>query len=679
MTFTPAGMSMGTDPNASTAHGQIQELERKIAGLERREASRNKEQDFIREVLYWIDSLVVVIDTRGYIVNFNRASERLSGYTFAEVSRQPFWDILLLPEEREGVKSTIKEVAHRELPRYFHNSWVTKDGRIREISWKNSVLRKDDGSIEYILCTGLDITEQKQAEATLRESEAKYRELVEHANSIIMRLDQEGTVTFFNEFAQGFFGYSEEEIVGRHVIGTILPERDQAGYDTASMLKDILENPEQYSINENENRLKNGKPVWISWTNKSICSTEGERIGILCIGNDITKRKQLEDQLRQAQKMEAMGTLTGGIAHDFNNILGIILGYTEIAQHRLSAEDPVQTILDEVKTASLRGRDVVSQLLSFSRKNEQKQGVIDIRPVIQESLKMLRSTLPADIEFQTSIPNHSFTVETNSTQIHQILINLCTNAAHAMEKNGGRLTVNLEQVSLSRNEIVFDTHLLPGDYIKLTVRDTGDGIDPKHLQRIFDPYFTTKDVGKGTGMGLSIALGIARAHGGGIRTQSRIGVGTTLEVFLPHARQDAGEEAAQDKQSLPSGTERILLVDDEKMLVDLNQARLHYLGYTVTSAVDPNQALTFFQSDPKRFDLVITDMTMPGMTGDRLCREIRNIREDVPIILCTGYSERISGETARAAGLAGYLEKPVDMHTLAATVREVLNTAQHRD
>lgn len=670
---------MGTDPNASTAHGQIQELERKIADLERREASRNKEQDFIREVLYWIDSLVVVIDTRGYIVNFNRASERLSGYSFAEVSRQPFWDILLLPEEREGVKSTIKEVAHRELPRYSHNAWVTKDGRIREISWKNSVLRDGEGNIEYILCTGLDITEQKQAEATLRESEAKYRELVEHANSIIMRLDQAGNITFFNEYAQQFFGYSENEIIGRNVIGTILPELDQAGDASSSLLANILEDPEKYSFNENENRLKNGKPVWISWTNKAICTADGELIGILCIGNDITKRKELEDHLRQAQKMEAMGTLTGGIAHDFNNILGIILGYTEIAQHRLPTEDPLQTLLDEVKAASLRGRDVVSQLLSFSRKKEQKQRVIDIRPVIQESLKMLRSTLPATIEFQTSIPSQSFLVQGNSTQIHQILINLCTNAAHAMEENGGRLTVGLEQVSLSRKAIFFGTSLLPGDYIKLSVRDTGDGIEAHALQRIFDPYYTTKDVDKGTGMGLSIALGIVKAHGGGIRAESRIGEGTIFDVFLLSASEETQPESLQDKQSLPTGTERILFVDDERMLVDLNQARLQYLGYTVSSEVDPRQALQRFQSDPEGFELVITDMAMPGMTGDRLAREILRIRNDIPILLCTGFSERISRESAKAAGLAGYLEKPVEMHTLAATVREVLDTAQHRD
>ncbi|MCF8107927.1 MAG: PAS domain S-box protein [Desulfohalobiaceae bacterium] len=670
---------MGTDPNASTAPGQIQALERKIADLERREASRNKEQDFIREVLYWIDSLVVVIDTRGYIVNFNRASERLSGYSFAEVSRQPFWDILLLPEEREGVKSTIKEVAHRELPRYSHNAWVTKDGRIREISWKNSVLRDREGNIEYILCTGLDITEQKKAEASLRESEAKYRELVEHANSIIMRLDQAGNITFFNEYAQQFFGYSEKEIIGRNVIGTILPERDQAGDASSSLFANILEDPEQYSINENENRRKNGEPVWISWTNKAICTADGELIGILCIGNDITKRKELEDHLRQAQKMEAMGTLTGGIAHDFNNILGIILGYTEIAQHRLSTEDPLQTLLDEVKAASLRGRDVVSQLLSFSRKKEQKQRVIDIRPVIQESLKMLRSTLPATIEFQTSIPSQSFLVEGNSTQIHQILINLCTNAAHAMEENGGRLTVGLEQVSLSRKAIFFGTSLLPGEYTKLSVRDTGDGIEAHALQRIFDPYYTTKDVDKGTGMGLSIALGIVKAHGGGIRAESRIGEGTTFDVFLPSASEETQPESLQDKQSLPTGTERILFVDDERMLVDLNQARLQYLGYTVSSEVDPRQALQRFQSDPEGFELVITDMAMPGMTGDRLAREILRIRNDIPILLCTGFSERISRESAKAAGLAGYLEKPVEMHTLAATVREVLNTAQHRD
>ena len=280
----------------------FQGIARDITERKHAEAANTKERDFISNVLYWIDSLVVVIDMGGFIVSFNRASEQLSGYRFEEVQDRPFWDILLAPDEREGVETTIKDVAHKKLPKDFQNHWVTKAGHKRLIRWHNSVLRKPDGSIDHILCTGLDITERHEAEKALRESEAKYRELVQNANSIIARFDTDGKITFFNEYAEKFFGYSGEEIIGKNAVGTILPETETSGRDLSSLLSNIARNPEQYTTYENENMLRNGQRVWVAWTNKAIYSPEGKLAEILCIGNDITKRKQVEEQIKTGER-----------------------------------------------------------------------------------------------------------------------------------------------------------------------------------------------------------------------------------------------------------------------------------------------------------------------------------------------------------------------------------------
>ena len=313
---------------------------------------------------------------------------------------------------------------------------------------------------------------------------------------------------------------------------------------------------------------------------------------------------------------------------------------------------------------------MVKQILSFSRKSEAEQKPLNIAPVVTESLKLLRASIPTSIDIRQNIPNDICDILGDRTQIHQIMINLCTNAAHAMENDGGMLEVNLQNEELRmKNDAL---NLEPGRYVKLTVRDTGIGISPEVIDRVFDPYFTTKDVGKGTGLGLSVVHGIVNSHHGRISVESETGKGTTFKILFPAVEGKTRNEP-KEFQELPTGKESILFVDDEEPMVKLNQQRLEKLGYKVTGKTDPSEALEFFRTNPGQIDLIITDMTMPKMTGDKLVQAILEIRPGMPIILCTGYSEKISKESAKELGIRKYIEKPIEMENLARSVREILD------
>ena len=384
------------------------------------------------------------------------------------------------------------------------------------------------------------------------------------------------------------------------------------------------------------------------------------------------EKTQIEDQLRQAQKIEAIGTLTGGIAHDFNNMLGIIIGNTEMALDDVPDWNPASEFLKEIHLASLRAKDVIRQLLSFSRKSRSQRQVMDMAPVIKETMKMLRATIPTSVAFMEDVPDNLSWVLADPAQINQIIMNLCTNAAHAMEE-GGDLQVKLEEVEIKGDDALQHSDLEPGRYVELLVKDTGLGIKAHILDRIFDPYFTTKDVGKGTGLGLSVVHGIVKAHDGHIRVESGPG-GTAFEIFFP-ALDEMPEPEEKEVEQFPRGRETILFVDDEAPMVTLNQQRLERLGYSVIPETDPEKALERFRINPGQFDLIITDMTMPKMTGDKLAGEMLKIRPQMPIILCTGYSQMISVDKARQLGIRKYLRKPIEMGDLARSVREVLDGA----
>jgi two-component system cell cycle sensor histidine kinase/response regulator CckA len=387
---------------------------------------------------------------------------------------------------------------------------------------------------------------------------------------------------------------------------------------------------------------------------------------------DITEKKKLEEQLRQSAKMESVGTLAGGMAHDFNNILGIIVGNTELAMDDIPDWNPARDNLEEIRIAALRARDVVKQILAFSRRSPHEMKLVRISPLIRESLKLLRSSIPTTIEIQQDISNEFDTVRADPVQINQVFINLCTNAAHAMRDTGGVLEVALENITLNESTASDYNDLTPGKYVKLTVGDTGHGIDPQVIDRVFEPYFTTKSVGEGSGMGLAVAHGIVKSHGGDIFLKSEPGKGTTVDVLFPVIEREA-EPEIQTVTDAPSGSEKILLVDDEKSIIDVIQPTLERLGYQITARTSSIEALEAFRAQPDSYDLVITDYTMPNMTGMELAKELFTLRPDIPIILCTGFSERINEDKAKSRGIREFVMKPVVRDEIAKIIRMVLD------
>jgi nitrogen-specific signal transduction histidine kinase len=406
-----------------------------------------------------------------------------------------------------------------------------------------------------------------------------------------------------------------------------------------------------------------------------IKDTFGNVIRYVSVNRDVTQEIKLERQLRQTQKMEAIGTLAGGISHDFNNILSAILGYTELTQSAIPQGTPQYRNLEQVIKASCRARDLVQQILLFSR-----QGVEDLKPVrvsdiVKEALQLLRATLPSTIEIrQSQLTSSESRILADPTQIHQVLMNLGTNAAHAMRENGGILAVSLSDVDPKSDTLSIYPELKPGPHILLTVSDTGHGMERGVMDRIFDPFFTTKKAGEGTGMGLSVVHGIVKRHGGTLTVSSQVGQGTVFHLFFPKV-EDAKKDSLESLSVVSKGKGRVLFVDDEQTLVELVQQILEYLGYEVISRTNPMEALELFRSQPDRFDLVITDYTMPQMTGVALAKEILNIRPDAPIILCTGYNEMVTEENARLTGVREFIMKPVTINELSKKVAAALALA----
>jgi signal transduction histidine kinase/CheY-like chemotaxis protein len=383
------------------------------------------------------------------------------------------------------------------------------------------------------------------------------------------------------------------------------------------------------------------------------------------------ERKRLETQLRQAQKMQAIGTLAGGIAHDFNNILSAILGYTELALGDVEQGSTVWHDLQGTLTAGRRARDLVQQILAFCRQTERARTSIPLHWLVEEALVLLRAALPSIITIRPIINRNAGAVLADPTQMQQVLINLCTNAAHAMREAGGVIEVRLEPIEIAADAPATSPDLKAGSYVRLTVQDTGHGMEPEILERILEPFFTTKSMGEGTGMGLAVVQSIIANHGGAITVESTPGQGSTFVVYLP--RHDSpGTAALPARESVVGGHERILFVDDEAALVHVGRATLQRLGYQVVICASSSEALETLRTAPDAFDLVVTDRTMPALTGEALVHELRQIRPDIPIILCTGFSHPITPEQLRALRVDAFLLKPVMAHEWARVIRQVL-------
>jgi len=521
-----------------------------------------------------------------------------------------------------------------------------------------------------------EIEERKRVGKALRSSEARYREIFDSVIDGLIILTTEGRVVEANPQACEMLTISPEEI-------TSLAMRDLVESKDRMNIDGFFGNVGTKGFAHRESvRMIRGGSSFVADLKGTIFDYEDEP-HVLMIVRDLTEKQKLEAQLQQAQKMEAIGTLAGGIAHDFNNILTSIIGYAELVQDDVSHLPQVQDNLFQVLQAGSRAKELVKQILTFSRQEKNEHLPIELHSIIKEALKLLRSTLPATIEIVPAIAS-SGTIKGNATQMHQVLMNLCTNSYHAMMDTGGTLEVSLSTIVVADeagqehrvNGSVYSDNGRPnvgaGTYLRLAVSDTGHGMSPEVIDRIFDPYFSTKPKDQGVGLGLSVVHGIVRSHGGAITVHSVPAEGSTVSVYLP--QMDIHEKRPTEKpgEELVIGTERIMFVDDEPPIAKLGKQLLERLGYSVEARTSSIEALELFKAKPEYFDLIITDMTMPYLTGDNLAREIFKIREKIPIILCTGFSEQITEEKAARLGISAFLMKPLVKRELSEAVRKAL-------
>lgn len=513
-------------------------------------------------------------------------------------------------------------------------------------------------------------------EKDLRESETKYRLLFDNAVEGIFQILPNGRFLSANPSLVRLLGFNSSQELFEYVedIGNQL-YLYPGEWDN---FKRIIEAEGVIRAFESQILKKDGTAIWVFLNASTVRDDKGAILYFEGFMEDITEHKhdqkekeKLQAQLTQAQKMESIGTLAGGIAHDFNNILFPILGYTEMLLDDLPEDALFRESLNVIYTGALRARDLVQQILAFSRQGNNELRLMKMQFIIKEALKLIRSTIPTTISITQNLQADCRPVKADPTQIHQIVMNLTTNAYHAMEENGGELNVTLKEIEVGDYDLI-NPDMIPGLYACLIVADTGMGINKEVMNRIFDPFFTTKKNGKGTGMGLSVVHGIVKGMNGKIQVYSKPGKGCEFHVYLPVVGSVLENQASSINKPLPGGGERIFLVDDEEAIIAMEQQILERLGYHVTSRICSMEALEAFRAGPDKFDLIITDMSMPKMSGDKLALEIIKIRPDIPILLCTGFSESLTDEKIKSLGIKGLLMKPIVIRDLAQKIREVL-------
>ncbi len=608
----------------------------------------------------------------GKIVDLNQAAAEMHGYSVSELLGKHIRD-LDAPEAAAAAPERIRQM--------LAGKWISAEIIHRKKDGAEFPVEISAGVVEleghrYFFAFDRDISERKRAEQRLRESEARYRAIFDGASDGILLADAE-TMRFkyANLAICRFLGYTLDEILQLGV-PDIHPPNDLSLvlFEFQALIRG------EKQLTQNIPCLRKDKSVVHADIRTGTVKLSG-RPFIIGFFTDISDRMsaekekaELQAQLNQAQKMESLGTLAGGIAHDFNNILGGILGYAQLAQLELLENTRMKTFLSGIEKAGNRARDLVQRILAFSRQAEVEKRPVDLSVVINEALDLLRASLPATIEIRTDIHPDPGIVMADQTQIHQVLMNLCTNAFHAMKDGGGVLEIRLTPQSLGiDSELPMQEDVRPGKYLTLSVIDTGKGMDSYTLERIFEPYFTTKDVGEGTGLGLAVVHGIVKSHGGAMQVESRIGKGTAFHMHLPYIGNE--ERAWVDErlsEKLPHGSGRILVVDDEADLADIMTRMLTLMGYDVHQYTDPQKALAGFAKEPGAFDAVVIDMTMPKVTGLQLAGEMVMIRPEIPIVLCTGFNRQVNPENASAVGIRKILKKPIAIQELAAALRGIL-------
>jgi PAS domain S-box-containing protein len=668
-----------------------------------RQQIREKEEHY-RLVAENAGDGIMVFEPGGALISVNPAMRRITGITSGEIGSVDDFKSGVHPGDRPGLETHWQAVMDTGEAGSLEYRYTDRSGNLHNLEQHSSPMYHGSSELRGIAVIVRDVTARKAAEEELNRYRQHLEEMVEersaelrraneelsreinerkHAEISLRRLatiieqgaeivvitDPDGVIEYVNPAFEKTTGYTRDETRGQTC--RIL----KSGKQSAEFYHDLWQTiaAGQTWHGQMANRDKAGAIFHEAAIISPLRDFEGHIVNYVKMARDVTRERELQEHLRQSQKLEAIGALAGGIAHDFNNILYAVLGYTRLAMDGLPSESATRPFLEEVVKAGKRARDLVEQILTFGRRGEHSREAVYCQPAIRESLKLLRSTLPATIEIHTAIGNDAGPVYADPTHIHQIVMNLCTNAWHAMREKGGRLTVALRQHQ--PDPLLVENHpdLENRDYVILSVSDTGHGIGKETMSRIFEPYFSTKEVGEGIGLGLATVHGIVKDMHGAVLVTSEPGEGAAFDVYLPlHDRLPETKEEEEAGHPLPEGNEHILFVDDETMIANVGAIALKRLGYAVTVVTDSGEAFSIFREAPDTFDVVITDQTMPGLTGIQLARHMLAIRPDMPVILCTGYSEMVDRKSAEKAGIRQYLKKPCIDRELAEAIRHVL-------
>ena len=635
-------------------------LTRTLARNRQEKNRRAAEEQLVQLLDFAPMGLIVFSKGSGELVYANKAALEFLEGTSEDILGTSAFDFVH-PDSREFLASRLATLREGESNAAAIIKIVTPgSGMVRdvEISSARLIFSGQDSYISIFR----DVSEELKQEANQR----RLVTAIEQANESVVITDQTGTVEYVNPAFTEVSGYSSDEIIGRN------PGLIRSGEHDNRFYRNLWDTITAGKVWKGRlvNRRKNGELFTEMATISPVRDAADKITHYVAVKRDVSHEVELEGKLRQAQKMEAIGTLAGGIAHDFNNILGAILGFTDMALLQSDPDAPIHDSLLHIRKGGKRAADLVQQILTFSRQSSTEKKQIALRPLIKESLQLLRASLPSTITINQELQAEDGLVLADATQLQQIIINLCTNAFQAMREHGGELTIRLEELPFTECGKIL--HLKTGRCIRLIVADTGPGIEPAVLERIFDPFFTTKEPGEGTGMGLSVVHGIIRDLGGEITVDSTVGLGAAFTVLLPVVEPD-GEEEEEVQAPLPMGTEHILVVDDEKDILTTSKMMLSHLGYTVS--VNPNPAAMLEQIEKGEFacDLVVTDQTMPQLTGLEFTQGLHRLQPELPVILCTGYSDRVNDESVRVAGGVGLLMKPVELRDLAIMIRDALD------
>jgi PAS domain S-box-containing protein len=615
------------------------------------------------------------VDADGRLVRINQTELQMLGYSAEELLGRFVWEISA--DEEISHRSVLAKLGGETPPALgFKRRFRRKDGSVFPVLINDRLLKREDGVILGIRGSIQDLTERDRAETALAQEQAMFSSLMATIPDMIYFKDRQSRFVRINKAQARHFGLRDiADAVGKTDFDFHGEEHARQAFADEQQ---IMRTGIPFVAIEEKETWPDGHVTWASSTKVALRDTDGLVTGLVGISRDVTERRKLEEQFRHSQKMESIGTLAGGIAHDFNNILAAMNGYTELTLLKFKDNAELSGHLAVVAQAGKRATNLVRQILTFSRREQSQRLPIRLRPVVEECIELLRATIPSTIQFDVSLSGNTPTVLADTNQIHQILMNLGTNAWHAMRDRPGRLQIKLDKFVIDEAYAATQSRLRPGVYTRVSVSDTGCGMDQATQRRIFEPFFTTKAPGEGTGLGLSVVYGIMESHDGAITVYSQPGEGTVFHLYFP-ARAGETTPLIDEESAIPHGHgERLLFVDDEEILARLGRETLSHLGYAVEIATQPALALALVRADPLHFALVITDQTMPGMTGLELATELKQIRPGLPIILMSGYSRLLTPKRIKKAGVHQLLLKPASIHTLGTAVHASLSAQTPR-